>query len=152
MEVFYPLKNYEEHYEINKLGQIRSLKKNYYHRIQNKKINDKGYEYACISMNNKVKKMYIHRLLAIQFIENPNPEKFNEIDHFDKKIKNNDLENLSWCDRSINNTNRDFKNKTSKYKYISFCKSKNKWIVSKNRKTLGHFDTEQEAFGFLQNL
>ena len=47
------------------------------------------------------KDFYIHRLVAICFIENPN--NYKEISHEDNDKTNNDVSNLKWCTRSYNN-------------------------------------------------
>lgn len=51
--------------------------------------------------NNKHKSYYIHRLLAMAFI--PNPENKQFINHIDGNPKNNNLSNLEWCTKSENN-------------------------------------------------
>lgn len=42
----------------------------------------------------------IHRLIAINFIENP--DNYDEINHIDGNKLNNDINNLEWCSRSKN--------------------------------------------------
>ena len=59
-----------------------------------------GGGYPRANMNNKEYKM--HRLVASHFIENPNPEKYNVINHIDGNKKNNLYTNLEWCDQSYN--------------------------------------------------
>lgn len=50
--------------------------------------------------NNRYDKL-IHRLVAEAFIENPN--NYEEVDHIDGNIKNNNYLNLRWCTRKQNN-------------------------------------------------
>lgn len=51
-------------------------------------------------LNNKHKLYYVHRLLAMAFI--PNPENKLFINHIDGNTKNNNLSNLEWCTKSEN--------------------------------------------------
>jgi len=81
-------------------------------------IDQDGYLRLGLTNENGNKKFRLHRLLAIHYI--PNPNNYPEIDHIDGDTLNNDLSNLRWCDRSINNGNRRiFKNNKSGFKNIS---------------------------------
>lgn len=46
------------------------------------------------------KDYYVHRLVALCFIENPN--NYNEISHEDNNKENNNVSNLKWCSRKYN--------------------------------------------------
>lgn len=59
--------------------------------------------YCCVLLRGGAgvkKKMYVHRLVAIHFIENPN--NYKQINHIDGNIKNNNKDNLEWCTASMN--------------------------------------------------
>ena len=53
------------------------------------------------------KKMYIHRLVGIHYIPNPDPINKPEIDHINRNKCDNRVENLRWVNRSENNLNKD---------------------------------------------
>ena len=63
------------------------------------------------------KKFLKHRIIALQFIPNENPEINNVIDHIDRNKLNNHINNLRWCSQSDN-----LKNKTNygsyNYEYV----------------------------------
>ena len=52
----------------------------------------------------KGKKFYIHRLLALVFI--PNPDNLEVVNHLDKDRSNNTITNLEWCTRSENDLHK----------------------------------------------
>jgi hypothetical protein len=69
-----------------------------------KEFVDKGKRcgYICCKLNRK--KYLKHRIIALQFI--PNPDNFPEIDHRDHDKTNYHIDNLRWCSRSVNSKNR----------------------------------------------
>ena len=59
------------------------------------KISKKGYHYIKICRKGKSKNMYVHRLLAICYLSNP--EIKPTVHHKDDNTHNNDLTNLMWA-------------------------------------------------------
>lgn len=51
-------------------------------------------------VDGKCKKKYVHRLVAIAFI--PNPNNYSEVNHIDCDKTNNHVDNLEWCSRKTN--------------------------------------------------
>jgi len=99
---FEKLKGFENRYFINKKGDLYSV---WYNKIMKPLLSDDGY--YCFNLTDDTKsnrKCYIHRLLAIQYLENINNEK--EVDHIDRNKTNNDLSNLRWCSRFVNANNK----------------------------------------------
>lgn len=62
-------------------------------------INDKGYPYVYLNNGGKVKE-YIHRLVALAFI--PNPENLPFVHHVDENPLNSRVDNLQWCTQKYN--------------------------------------------------
>lgn len=70
-------------------------------RILSKRPDGKNADsYPRANMNGKEYK--IHRLVAEYFVENPNPKRFNIVNHMDGNKKNNLYTNLEWCDQLHN--------------------------------------------------
>ena len=109
--------------------------------------NIKGYLQIGLTKNGIRKQYYLHRLLGIQFIPNPNEYLF--IDHIDNNKLNNDLTNLRWITHSGNNRNSNHKNKSSKYRGVCWFKRDKKWKaqirIDGKEKHLGLFINEEEA-------
>lgn len=86
--------------DISNFGNIRFSK--------NKKpkafhLNEYGYPTIHIRQNGKVYAYLIHRLVAMLFVDNPNPQKYDCINHKDENPSNNHFYNMEWCDRKYNN-------------------------------------------------
>ena len=95
------LKGYEKLYKINKNGEIWS---NHYNKIMTPTLNKTGYYNIELSKGKQdIKQTSIHRLLAIQYI--PNPNNLKMVDHIDRNKTNNCLENLRWASSRTNNLN-----------------------------------------------
>ena len=95
------LKGYEKLYKINKNGEIWS---NHYNKIMTPTLNKTGYYNIELSKGHQdIKQTSIHRLLAIQYI--PNPNNLKMVDHIDRNKTNNCLENLRWASSRTNNLN-----------------------------------------------
>ena len=78
---------------IRKIGKTNYITEN---------IDNRGYMRVYLNRH----PVYKHKLIALQFIPNHNPETNNEIDHIDRNKLNNTIENLRWCTRSENALNR----------------------------------------------
>ena len=59
-----------------------------------------GYLQVKLLKDNENKMYYVHRLVAMAYI--PNPENLPEINHKDENKTNNCLQNLEWCDAKYN--------------------------------------------------
>ena len=99
MEEVYKVIDGYDNYEISNLGNVRNRKTG---RILKHKIDTNGY--YCVGLsptNGKRKTSVIHRLIALNFIPNPNNKRC--VDHIDRNKLNNDLRNLRWVSSSENN-------------------------------------------------
>jgi hypothetical protein len=44
----------------------------------------------------------LHRVIALQFVPNPDPNRFTVVDHIDRNKQNNTIANLRWVTQSFN--------------------------------------------------
>ena len=100
--------NEESEWEELKQDSDYEININYPHQIR-KKSNGKilkecyrGGGYLCVNLNRKI--CFKHRLIAIQFI--PNPDNLPCIDHINHLRTDNRINNLRWCNNLQNNNNR----------------------------------------------
>lgn len=103
---------FENYYQVSNLGNVRRIgdysNQNTSWSLENPKIlntreHSNGYLRVMLSVNGKHYDRYIHRLVATEFCNNPNPDKYAEVNHIDGNKRNNNAMNLEWCDRSYNN-------------------------------------------------
>lgn len=98
---------FEDYYQISNTGLVKCkehiVKCNNTIRICKEHIvktgnNGRGYLFVNLYRNNKSHRFYVHRLIAVHFIDNPN--NYKEVHHKDKNKFNNTVENLEWIDNS----------------------------------------------------
>lgn len=106
---------YEGLYLVSDDGRIYSLPKmkrtnkgEYFQDGRILKPSKKGkcgieYEQVKLCKDGVQKTFPVHRLVAIAFVENDNPELYDVVNHKDRNSLNNNCENLEWCDQSYNN-------------------------------------------------
>lgn len=99
-EIFKPIKNYEEKYEISTHGRVKSLicRTSSEPQLLKLQTNNKGYVYVELSQPSK--KYFIHRLVAETFLDNPT--NLPLVNHLDNNPSNNLVTNLEWCTQSQN--------------------------------------------------
>ena len=104
------IKDYEGYYQVSDLGKIRSVDRFVVHSKNGNKAFKKGKVFAvgftnkalivALSKNGIKKSFLIYRIVAQQFI--PNPENKPEVNHKDGNRLNNKVSNLEWMTRSEN--------------------------------------------------
>mgnify|MGYP003679769220 CR=1 FL=1 len=109
------IKGYKD-YTIDREGKVWSK---YNDRFLNPSLTKKGYLNITLYKNGKSKTHYIHGLLALTYI--PNPENKPTVDHIDINPSNNSLSNLRWATEAEQNENRgaygEIKHKLICYEY-----------------------------------
>jgi len=106
MEIFKSINSYPD-YEISNTGKVRSIDRQVYHSKGNLnlkgkpvKMRIKNYGYVCLTFQGKSNNFYIHRLVALHFIDNP--EKKHDVNHIDGNRANFSLSNLEWISHRDN--------------------------------------------------
>lgn len=103
-ETWKPVAGREQHYEVSSLGRVRSVggyvkrgAGRYYRpgKILVPQTNNHGYLYVYLRYGGCVK-AYVHRLVALAFVENDDPEEKNVVNHIDFNPQNNKADNLEW--------------------------------------------------------
>ena len=103
MEVWKPVPDYEDLYEVSNTGKIRSLCGRYGYLNELKQcIGSRGYLLVTLCRKGKQKTMNVHRIVATAFL--PNPNGYPCINHKDLNKQNNMVSNLEWCSYTYNNT------------------------------------------------
>lgn len=142
-----------EGYEISNRGRVRSywkycvgggmVKSNQQQRILSLSEDKNGYYKVGLRQN---KRVAVHRLMAIAFIENPHNKP--QVDHIDGNIKNNSLNNLRWATsrENILNSKLSIMN-TSGYKGVSYRKNRwrARWTEETGKLREKNFSTLEEA-------
>lgn len=112
MESWKDVVGYEVIYEVSNTGKVRSKEGKTTHSVLHgekvwksrilKEKNPKGRDVRVSLWKNKKDKSYlVHQLVAKTFI--PNPSGYKYINHLDGNPRNNNVDNLEWCDHYINN-------------------------------------------------
>lgn len=99
-EIWKDVEGYEGLYQVSNTGEVKSLRKNH---LMHPTIAARGYAYLKLrDRQGKDLSFPVHRLVAIAFIKNPHPDKFNCVNHKDENKLNNNADNLEWCTLSYN--------------------------------------------------
>jgi hypothetical protein len=109
MEKWLDVKGYEDLYKVSSNGLIKrksciiinknAVKCKYKERSISPE-NVKGYLRCTLSKNNIQKKIFVHRLVAENFIDNPHKKRC--VNHIDGNKLNNSISNLEWVTHSEN--------------------------------------------------
>ena len=111
-EVWVDIENYEGQYRISNFGNVWTTARKWTCGKSNTSNRETpegivktwksiyGYEMVDLRLNSKTKKISIHRLVAMHFLNNIN--NLPMVNHIDGKKSNNRVDNLEWCDGDYN--------------------------------------------------
>lgn len=81
-------------YIVSTHGRVALLCKGQF-RLASTSVTANGYSRVFLSVDGHRKPYYVHRLVAMAFI--PNPNDYPQVNHIDENRLNNHVENLEWC-------------------------------------------------------
>lgn len=87
-----------DNYECSIYGEIR--RKNNQRPVKSFTHKNTGYKTITLSKNGILKTYYVHRIIALSHITNP--DHYNEVDHINGDKINNSLKNLRWVTHQQN--------------------------------------------------
>lgn len=106
MEVWKEISGYENMYAVSNQGRVVSLNRvqkdkngrirKYAGKILIPHPNSCGYLRVQLNRDGKMKSYFIHRLVALHFVENPSESENNVVNHLDSNFLNNNADNLEW--------------------------------------------------------
>ena len=134
-------------YQVSNVGRVRNVTTG---RILKQCVYNRGYYVVGLTKDNVTKTHTVHKLVAHEFIPQPDTNTQLVVDHIDRNKLNNQITNLRWVTQQQNNMNSTIRTGTSsQYKGVTLSKKANKWraYIMLNRKLihLGYFDTEEDA-------
>lgn len=113
-EIWKVIEDSDGHYFISNTGRMRREAYSFISK-KNARINHKEkeytpsfnkkngyYQYNYRLNNGNRKKEYVHRLVALHFINNPKPDIYDQVNHIDCNKGNNVFTNLEWCNEKTN--------------------------------------------------
>ena len=112
IEQWRDIRGYEGLYQVSNFGRVRTVEhivpnrggfRTVSSKVKNATFTGQGYLSVALYKENKMQRLYVHRLVAEAFV--PNPDNLPEIDHIDCVKTNNISSNLRWVDRSGNMQN-----------------------------------------------
>lgn len=164
-EIWKPVPDYEELYEVSNYGRVKSLAKKYFFGVNHAavrnltesliklSVDDSGYFMFVLKKDGTRKNQRVHQLVAMAFLDHEPCGYRLVVNHKDFDTSNNMVNNLEVVTNRKNSDQKHIKS-TSEFVGVSFAKMRGKrsgkkwrsmiYINGKNL-TLGYFKTEIEA-------
>lgn len=106
MEIWKDIIGFDGAYQISNKGNVRSLDRqqknskgntvHYKGKFLKQQPNSQGYMRIELKTKNKKERWFVHRLVAVHFVDNPLPEINTVVNHLDNNYLNNSADNLEW--------------------------------------------------------
>lgn len=95
-EIWKPIEGYSD-YMVSDQGRIKSIKFGKERILKPHANKTTGYLQCCFRQDGKQKLVFVHRLVAIAFVQNDDPEHKTDVSHLDESRDNNCASNLCWA-------------------------------------------------------
>ena len=133
-------------YIINEYGDIFKIRGQHSYKPMKPKLDKDGY--LNIGLRNENGRFFrrINQLVAKAYIKNPNPDKWDVVNHMDGNRANNHFTNLEWCDNAYNTR--------YSYKYLGRKGSHTtdiKCLLLVDNDVVGEFSNIKEAAEYASN-
>ena len=143
-------------YVIHPCGTVLRIWKNYTKEVKAHKSKG-GYMQINLSKNGKQKTLFVHRLLALHFIENDDPENKIAVHHKDKVTDNNSLSNLEWLTRKETLRRMRLNNPRVKAEITKghICKTKSGWqwqYLMKGKKKTKSMKSKEDLLKYKKDI
>lgn len=140
METWKDIIGYEGVYQINDKGQVRSVDRaqissagsliHYKGKLIKAMPNSSGYLRVALKKGGKEKRFFVHRLVALHFVDNPKPELNNIVNHLDCNYLNNTATNLEWTTLKGNSQHASQKGRLNRTKeWVEHLKKGLEWTT-----------------------
>ncbi|WNT43856.1 HNH homing endonuclease [Lactococcus phage PMBT68] len=93
-EIWKDIIGYEGLYQVSNLGRVKGK------RMKGLYTDKDGYYHVNLYKNGKMTNTFVHRLVALNFIDNP--ENKAQVNHIDENKSNNAVSNLNWMTNKEN--------------------------------------------------
>lgn len=108
IEIWKDIKGYEGLYKVSTFGRV----KNKIGKITDGWFVNGKYKKVRLYKNGTRKDFYLHRLVAIAFLDNPQNK--SDVNHKDSNPENNALSNLEWCTHQENMKHASINNRINR--------------------------------------
>ena len=134
---------FPDRYLVSDKGEVYSIK---YRIILKPQIGIGGYLFHNLKVMGEEHNAYVHRLVAMAFI--PNPDSKPQVDHVDNDKTNNCVSNLHWVSPKENMNNRITLPRLLKHTQKLIDKSKKPVLIYKGDKLLSKCQSQRAAAKF----
>lgn len=144
-DIIYCKEELKNLYQISNSGKVYSSQRK---KILKTTLNNRGYEFIVLKNKNIKQKFYIHRLVAMHFLENKQNKPF--INHIDCNPLNNKVENLEWVTHL---ENMQYASKLGRFNKTEQWKNKISDAQKKNKVYYKDLQTgEMKIFNSIQSV
>lgn len=134
----------DTNYSVSNTGLIKRNSTNHILKFGNKK----RYYTVALYSNGERKDRYVHRLVAIAFL--PNPNNLQYVNHIDHNIHNNNLQNLEWC-TSSENARHSYENNRRELEYKTTRKATTEKMIEASKKKVVQYDLKMNVMAIFES-